>query len=296
MDFPMLKKEEYLPDSDSITVRLDLVYGVCDEHTHDFIEMAYIMSGSGTHRIGGDEYRVQKGDLFFIDPQTVHGFHADTAIGPLAVYNCLFKPEFIDGSLSQSEEFLDSAYSLFFSSVLSDNRFGGFIKLSGAPAFETYFVEMARECKGKQEGYLSVVKSYLTLLIVKAFRLFRKTLPDGASLSPVRRQLVDDIIGYINKNYNKSLSLGELATRTFLSPAYFSRVFKEYTSQTLTQFIQAQRIRVACDLLRDTDMSVDDIATEVGYQDIKFFYELFQRTAGTTPGHYRKAQQDTPKQ
>ena len=72
-------------------------------HAHDFIEIAYVYEGKGIHRIGEYEYSVKKGDLFLINYNTPHEFRSLPEFypdKPLKVYNCVFKPEFIDAYIS----------------------------------------------------------------------------------------------------------------------------------------------------------------------------------------------------
>lgn len=77
--------------------------------------------------------------------------------------------------------------------------------------------------------------------------------------------------------------------KSFISKNYFSTLFKETTGINFSDFVQKLRIDEACKLLKTTDMKVIDIAHEVGFNDIKFFYEVFKRVTSQTPGSYRNS-------
>ena len=79
----------------------------------------------------------------------------------------------------------------------------------------------------------------------------------------------------------------ELAARFYLSPSYFSRIFKEITGGNAIGCLQEFRMEKACEMLLTTSWSVSEIARQVGYSDQKYFYELFRRKTGMPPGKYR---------
>src|SRR5690348_10314297 len=77
-------------------------------HKHDFIEIAYVISGEGKHIVGEEQYETSRGDLFVINFDTPHGFFPrEGRKDPPIVYNCIFKPEFLDISLFSSTHFED---------------------------------------------------------------------------------------------------------------------------------------------------------------------------------------------
>ena len=89
-------------------------------------------------------------------------------------------------------------------------------------------------------------------------------------------------------NYNSEISRSDLALQSLLSKNYFSKLFKEVTGTNVSDYIQYLRTEKACSLLKTTNMKVIDIAEQVGFSDIKFFYEVFKKITGKTPGEYRK--------
>ncbi len=91
-------------------------------HKHDFIEIAYVISGTGKHVVGENQYDISKGDLFIINYDVPHGFFPNSeGKEGLIVYNCVFMPKFLDASLLSSINFKDIASSFLFKSIFPDN-------------------------------------------------------------------------------------------------------------------------------------------------------------------------------
>jgi YesN/AraC family two-component response regulator len=103
------------------------------------------------------------------------------------------------------------------------------------------------------------------------------------------KAMVDKALDYLKQNYNSEIKLDDLAIKSFVSKNYFSKLFKEVTGINFSDYIQKLRIDEACSLLRNTDSKISDIANQVGIKDMKFFYEIFKRITGETPGDYRKS-------
>ena len=102
-----------------------------------------------------------------------------------------------------------------------------------------------------------------------------------------RRASVYRAIDYMEENFRDPLTLSDAARSAFLSPAYFSHVFRETTSTCFAHFLQQIRIREAKRLLRQTDRSVTEIAYDSGFNNLSHFNRVFRRLAGVNPTRYR---------
>lgn len=88
---------------------------------------------------------------------------------------------------------------------------------------------------------------------------------------------------------HRPLSLAALAAELECSPRTLTRRFNAATGQTPTAFLRNQRLAAARELLRTTNLSVGEVAWQVGLQDVSYFTTLFQKHEGLTPGRYRKS-------
>ena len=98
---------------------------------------------------------------------------------------------------------------------------------------------------------------------------------------------VADIKNYISCNWNKKLTLEEIAASAHLSPSYSSALFKESTGTSIMDYIINLRIVKACDMLKYSDRLVSEIAESVGFCDIFYFSRMFKKHMGVSPAKYR---------
>jgi AraC family transcriptional regulator, L-rhamnose operon transcriptional activator RhaR len=262
-------------------------------HAHEFIEIAYVAAGQGIHRVRDNEYSVSKGDLFLINYNIPHEFRPlpNNSGSELIIYNCVFKPEFLDSSLSNCRDFSDMARHFAFRSRFPpEGESYADIRLIGRESSEIseIYERMYREYAQQGDGYIELLKLYVNELLIKVFRMCRKAAGQAGDSGASHGELVEKAIVYMKNNFNRSIKLEELSMVAFLSPSYFCRLFKDSTGITVSEYIQKLRMEEACRLLLQTDMKVVNIAEEVGYKDLKHFNELFKRIVGKNPSSYRK--------
>ncbi len=104
-----------------------------------------------------------------------------------------------------------------------------------------------------------------------------------------KRQKVDRLTKYINQNFNRSISLSDLADMLGHSAGYTSRIFKEITGRDILSYISSIRTDHAKTLLISSDMSVAEVGFSVGYDQQQTFIRNFKKITGLTPGEYRKS-------
>ena len=100
--------------------------------------------------------------------------------------------------------------------------------------------------------------------------------------------LVQKVINHINLNLDTPLSLKSMAAMCYISPSYLSNIFKQETNQTLTDYINTQRIHRAAGRLARSDLPIAAVAESVGIFDVNYFTKMFKKTMGTTPTQYRR--------
>ena len=95
------------------------------------------------------------------------------------------------------------------------------------------------------------------------------------------------VYGYAARHFRERVTLPGLARSAAMSPAAFSRYFKRFTGRAPSDFLNDLRIEHACRLLRETNRTVADIASEAGFPTLTNFNRRFRERAGTTPREYR---------
>lgn len=103
---------------------------------------------------------------------------------------------------------------------------------------------------------------------------------------PVQRAITT-----IDSDLTANLTLNTLATAQNLSPSYLSALFSQETGQTLTEYVNQKRIKLAMRLLATTKLQIQTIAQHCGILDVHYFSKVFKKAVGLTPKQYRESQQ-----
>jgi len=132
----------------------------------------------------------------------------------------------------------------------------------------------------KVAKFLEVIQSNLSL---KARKGFTYTHGIHAKMEQAKQ--------FIDRNYEKKITLENVAGQLNLSPKYFSRVFKQITGQGFNEYRLSVKITHACELLKNSDYTVTEIANRFGYQNLESFIRMFEKIMQTTPKQYRNKYQ-----
>lgn len=153
---------------------------------------------------------------------------------------------------------------------------------SGADAeqvleMNTRFGEQARMLRRQEDTtqwLQSVMRHYMNMI---------HTPPDTK-----HRNLVDEAMRYIQRNYMKPLTLEKVAEFIGYSPSYFSKVFKLETGITFRNYLNQLRIEKSKSLLLSSSASISEICSTVAFEDQSYFCKVFKKFVGVTPDRYRK--------
>ncbi len=250
----------------------------CNIHSHEFIELVYIQHGEVLQTIDGVEYKVEAGDMIFIAPGASHSFTSENKFCHVEIF---LSPNIVeDGVIATSHALALLAISVF-DDIRKDQN-GGKITFRGEERRDIEYLldVMLREYNEKRDFYASVIGNYLNILLTK---MLRRTVVAEEISEDIWQSLKD----YIDNNPNEQMSLTSLAKKCFYNPSYFSRVFKQKFGSSPTEYIRSRRIEMSMSLLRDTDMSVEEIMEGVGFSDRSAFYHAFSKKAGIPPAEYR---------
>lgn len=100
---------------------------------------------------------------------------------------------------------------------------------------------------------------------------------------------VSQVIEYIENHYKEDIDVNTLADELYISYSHLRKIFRENMGTSLTSFINKRRIKEAKILLKETDMTIYDMAINLGYNSDQTFTRFFKKYEGTTPGAYRSA-------
>ena len=104
---------------------------------------------------------------------------------------------------------------------------------------------------------------------------------------------IERVKDYLERNFDKRVSLRDAADLIFLSPKYLSRLFKEITGTGFNQYRLTAKMEKAKQILAETGLTVDEISYRLGYKNMESFIRMFKKIVGMTPTEYRESDQAT---
>lgn len=129
---------------------------------------------------------------------------------------------------------------------------------------------------------VSMINTILYLIVDSAsangFRIPQKAL---------KSQTIENVVSYIDNNFNEKITLEELGNKFYISPFYLSRKFKDQTGTTINNYIMERRIGEAQQQLIFSDADILTISENCGFSDIHYFYKCFKKYNSVTPVQYR---------
>lgn len=130
------------------------------------------------------------------------------------------------------------------------------------------------------------------LSVLSSYYLNHQTAEPIDSIAEEAPQLnekkeIADAKYYIQMNLHRTITLDETAKKVFLSPYYFSKLFKAETGITFVAYVSQQKMVQATELLRHSDLSISQIAKSLGFNQTSYFSRIFKKEYSMTPKEYR---------
>ncbi len=263
-----------------ITVRPHTRFIDFPEHTHNYIELAYMYEGQTTHIINGQEIVLHKGDLLFLSRCARQAIKkADE--NDICI-NFIILPEFFDTTLEMLGEENNLLREFIVNNLTNKDSEVPFLhfKVANVLPIQNLVENLIWTLTNKQQNKRHINKITMGLLFLQLLNHIDKA-----------QTLTSDILlrtyEYIEENY-KDGELSDLALKLNYDLAWLSRKIKKLSGQTYTELLHTKRLNQAVFLLTETKLSVYDIGYAVGYNNISYFYRIFKNKYGVSPKEYRK--------
>lgn len=225
------------------------------------------LSGMGTYRVQGEEYRLKAGEGFLILPGEVASYRADDADPWSLVW--------VGFTGTRAEEHLLSC------GLSAQSRI---CRCGATGRLEHCVQEMIRyDTVGRGHELLRLGELYLFLGYVAqtASAAARRGRESGS-------EYVDLAVDYIKSHFQEDLTVAKLARYVGLNRSYLTTVFQNALHLSPQQFLMRYRMERAAQMLEKESLSVAEIARSCGYPDPLTFSKAFKRTIGLTPSFYRR--------
>ncbi len=234
-------------------------------HTHvDFLELFYVHSGRGVAYLEGTNYILQKGDIFCVRPGQVH---ANFPLEDLMIYNCILSCAFLQGK-----------------SGLPTDELMPFLHLTGRTLLEVegVYEDLLLERERRESYYQYMMEGSAERLCVSLLRF-----QAGHQAQAMHHRAITPLLEYLSEHF-ATVTLEELARVSSYNASYLSRLFRETFDTSFTDYVNILRVNQAMKLLRETELTVEEVGLEAGFRSRKHFYDMFRRHTGMTPGAFRE--------
>ncbi len=124
---------------------------------------------------------------------------------------------------------------------------------------------------------------YLYEMLIELTTAVHEHLKNTAGYSPAVMKVAE----YLSLNYTQNITASALCRISGCSQSYLAKIFKAETGYNVTQYVAHLRCRQAAEMLEETNLSIQEISSYVGYPDNNYFVKVFKKDMGMTPSEYR---------
>jgi AraC-like DNA-binding protein/mannose-6-phosphate isomerase-like protein (cupin superfamily) len=260
------------------------------EHYHSFIELNYVYSGSCTQYINGKKIILLQGEFCLLDTNVVHAF--EPAGENDIIINCLMRKSYFNIDMLNRLAGNDILSEFFINAVYKSKEFQQYLIFPTHHNTKIYHLMNDVLCEFYDPKLCSreVVNSYIIVLFSELLRVY-KDHAANENHPKVTKTAITDILIYLESNY-RSVTLESAANHFHFHPNYLSRVLKNVLGQSFIKLLIEIKMKKACIFLENTDFPIGRIVAEIGYTNLKFFYDKFKEQYGMTPAQYRQYKHD----
>jgi len=258
-------------------------------HFHEFVEISIVAEGSGVLCAWNKVLQCRKGNVCIINADVPHGYFREKGEEPFIVRSLLFDVgDWFTGELSAPAS-PRYCYGVFDEDILTAHVS---LKSRSLENVERIYQMLESEIQEKNPEWKDVVKSHLTVLLITMGRY----LEESRSLCPVQpkdRMLVSSAMRTVTEHYSdRNLTLEKIADSLFVSKSHLSKLFHRDTGGHFHEYLRSVRLNQACRLLKETQLTNEQIVYECGMKDLPSFYRLFKSQFSMTPSQYRAETQN----
>lgn len=254
-----------------------------------------VLSGNGTLTYEGTTYELSAGDCVFIDCRKAYshstGYNSEGK--STSVNETAFEK---DTTASQSTNLPTSLWSLqwcHFYAPFLPAIYEKYKERGGSPVFHpddsAPFTAILTDLYtlASSSDYIRDMRINESLSALLTLLMEQSWHPESKTVSRKRLELVE-IKNYLDEHYTEKIVLDDLSEKYYINKYYLTKIFKETYGSTINGYIIAKRITRAKQLLRFTDMTVDEIGAAVGMGDANYFSRTFRKVEDISPREYRK--------
>lgn len=247
------------------------------QQMHDYFEITLIVDGSCNLQMDEHLYRLQAGDLFCVNPHTLH---------ELRGIDCVSITILFDQTVFEQILPVPAHFQFFCISSVSDET-----QTAALNQLRSYVARIVKNNVDKLSGYELRNWSYIYALMDITYNHFRIQASDASEKKNYKYAMrISEISQIIQKRYTENLTLNEVAEEVHLSVPYLSKFFTEYYGMNFLTCLNQYRLNHAVHELLNTDKNIDEIAADSGFSSSHAFVTTFKKDFHLLPNVYRREQ------
>lgn len=255
-------------------------------HSHDFFELAYVYEGCGKH-LGDYPAVVNEGDFLLIMPGARHCTVSNEKNAPwVRVCNYLATMKFLFKVCDRCRKIIgDTEFLNILTSgkpcciILHDDKSG---------SVQNIMRSMLDEYCANDDATPYSMENLFENLLIAINRIYERKKYGIAEMNKTAKN-IHLIKSYIKSHLSEKLTLDLIAAQLHYNPEYFSRYFKRATGKNISEYLTAMRMDRAKELLKTTDLSINEVCYFCGYSSLSNFRSHFVKHCGMSPKEYRNA-------
>lgn len=247
-----------------------------DLHRHDFFFILAVRKGKGSHEIDFIKYPVTDYTVFFLRPGQVHQLQLKAGSEG---YIMEFSKDFQIQSTSAGKALLNKAAANLNFYKLNKNNF---------PLLNSSLQSMLEEFSEKQEGYENVIKANLEIFLTHLLRYRQHSETACEKANHYQQEKLQEVMHLLETHISTVKNVSAYADMVHLSPFQLNSITKNLIGKTVAQLIEDQILLEAKRYLLATSNQVNQIAFQLGYDDVSYFIRFFKKLTGQTPEAFRK--------
>lgn len=247
-------------------------------HWHDDIELIAVLSGEMQYNVNGEVIVLKENEGIIVNARQLHfGFSEKRK-------EC----DFICILLHPLMLCTTSAYKRDFVLPVLHNRNATFVKLNKEIIWQKEILEDIGHMYSVKDGKSAPIKVQ-TLFLNIWVRLYENiTHENHSEIQNADLSILKNMIGFIQQNYAVKISLADIAASGAVGQSKCCKLFAKYIDQTPNMYLTQYRLDKSTKLLKNTDMTVTEIAHAVGFNGSSYYAEAFRKWSGISPSEYRK--------
>lgn len=261
-------------------------FSVVPMHVHTYIELSYVYSGKFEEIINDKKVKLSKNQIIIVDTGAPH-FILPTSEEDIII-NILIRKEYFSTSfLSRLSN--KGIISEFLVNAISDKKsHDNYIIFNSEKNRRIPNIIRELMCEYFDKSLCSdeIINCYMILLFSELLKVFQYDSNQSHSNSSSNATIID-ILQYLEKNYI-TCTLASTAAHFNFHPNYLSSLIKKTTNKSFKELIQAHKLTRASILLINSDIPIYEVANEIGYDNLSFFYKKFRDYFGITPNEFRE--------